>query len=58
MPSAKRSLKQGDIVSIDTGVELNGYFGDSAMTVPVGEINESAQAAVESDRRIAGTGDR
>src|SRR6478736_260082 len=40
MPSAKRVLKSGDIVSIDTGVELNGYFGDSAITVPVGEIND------------------
>ena len=36
MPSAKRVLKKGDIVSIDTGVQLDGYFGDSAMTVPVG----------------------
>src|ERR1700720_1404290 len=41
MPSAKTKLKKGDIVSIDTGVQLNGYFGDSAVTVPVGEINES-----------------
>ena len=36
-------MKPGDIVSIDTGVELNGYFGDSAVTVPVGEINDSAR---------------
>jgi methionyl aminopeptidase len=43
MPSAKRKLKQGDIVSIDTGVELEGYFGDSAVTVPVGEIGEEAR---------------
>jgi len=43
MPSAKTKLKKGDIVSIDTGVQLNGYFGDSAITVPVGEINESAK---------------
>src|SRR5271165_3354637 len=43
MPSAKRKLKQGDIVSLDTGVQLNGYFGDSAITVPVGEISESAK---------------
>jgi len=35
MPSQKRILKAGDIVSIDTGVELNGYYGDSALTVPV-----------------------
>jgi len=38
MPSAKRKLKRGDIVSVDTGVELDGYFGDSAVTVPVGEV--------------------
>jgi methionyl aminopeptidase len=43
MPSAKTKLKKGDIVSIDTGVQLNGYFGDSAITVPVGEINASAK---------------
>ncbi len=33
MPSGKRKLKAGDIVSIDTGVLLNGYYGDSAVTV-------------------------
>jgi methionyl aminopeptidase len=43
MPSAKRKLKQGDILSIDTGVQLDGYFGDSAVTVPVGEVNESVK---------------
>ena len=43
MPSSKRKLKQGDILSIDTGVQLDGYFGDSAITVPVGEVNESVK---------------
>ncbi len=43
LPSAKRVLKQGDIVSIDTGVELNGYFGDSAITVPIGEIDPTVR---------------
>jgi methionyl aminopeptidase len=43
MPSAKRKLKSGDIVSIDTGVLLNGYYGDSAVTVPVGEVNDSVK---------------
>ena len=43
IPSAKRILKSGDIVSIDTGVELNGYYGDSALTVAVGQINEEAK---------------
>ncbi len=36
IPSAKRVLKDGDIVSIDCGVVLDGYFGDAAITVPVG----------------------
>ncbi len=43
MPSSKRVLKKGDLVSIDTGVELDGYFGDSAYTVSVGEPNESVK---------------
>jgi methionyl aminopeptidase len=37
IPSAKRLLKPGDIVSIDCGVVLDGYYGDAAITVPVGE---------------------
>jgi methionyl aminopeptidase len=40
IPSTKRVLKRGDIVSIDTGVKLDGYYGDSAITVPVGEVSE------------------
>src|SRR6201998_1355857 len=36
IPSAKRVLKDGDIVSIDTGVILDGYYGDSATTIAVG----------------------
>jgi methionyl aminopeptidase len=37
IPSEKRVLKDGDIVSIDCGVVLEGYYGDSAITVPVGQ---------------------
>ena len=37
IPSEKRVLKEGDIVSIDCGVVLDGYYGDSAITVPVGQ---------------------
>lgn len=40
MPSAKRVLQAGDIISVDTGVQLDGYFGDSAITVPVGEVSD------------------
>ena len=37
IPSSKRMLKDGDIVSIDCGVVLDGYYGDAAITVPVGD---------------------
>jgi len=37
IPSEKRELKEGDIVSIDCGVVLDGYYGDAAITVPVGD---------------------
>jgi methionyl aminopeptidase len=40
IPNSKRLLRKGDIVSIDTGVKLDGYYGDSAVTVPVGEVGE------------------
>ena len=39
IPSPKRVLKQGDIVSVDFGVVVDGYYGDSAITVPVGEVD-------------------
>ena len=43
IPSDRRILKEGDILSLDTGVILDGYYGDSAITIPIGAINESAQ---------------
>jgi methionyl aminopeptidase len=37
IPSAKRVLKEGDIVSVDCGAIVDGYYGDAAITVPVGQ---------------------
>jgi methionyl aminopeptidase len=50
IPSAARALKDGDIVSLDMGVKLGGYFGDSAVTVPVGEVPKEAQALLRVTR--------
>ena len=41
IPSDRRML-EGDILSLDMGVKLNGFYGDSAVTVPVGRIGEDA----------------
>lgn len=40
---SKRPLAEGDIISIDMGAKLDGFYGDSAVTVPVGEVSEEAQ---------------
>jgi methionyl aminopeptidase len=41
IPSS-RALNEGDIISLDMGVKLNGFYGDSAVTVPVGRVSEDA----------------
>lgn len=43
MPSAAKLLKEGDILSIDFGVVMDGFYGDAAITVPVGRVGGEAQ---------------
>jgi methionyl aminopeptidase len=50
IPSAKRVLKPGDIVSVDTGVQLDGFFGDSAITIPIPPIEEKTQKLLDVTR--------
>ena len=40
IPSDKVVLKEGDIISVDSSIELNGWHSDSAYTFPVGEVNQ------------------
>lgn len=47
IPRADKILKEGDIVSIDVVTDLNGYFGDSAKTFPVGKIDEESQRLID-----------
>jgi len=56
IPSNKRVLKNGDVVSIDVGVGYKGYFTDGAVTVPVGEIDADTQRllTVTQDALAAG----
>ena len=43
IPSRKTVLRNGDIISIDFGVKFKGYFGDSAITVAVGQVSEKVK---------------
>src|SRR6202041_1389013 len=50
IPSAARKLKEGDILSMDFGVELDGYFGDAALTVPVGKVSPEREKLLRVTR--------
>ena len=50
IPSPKRKLREGEIVSIDFGMEVDGYFADSAVTVPVGKIRPELQKLLDVTR--------
>src|SRR5438132_267942 len=50
IPSPKRKLCEGDIVSIDFGMEVDGYYADSAVTVPLGRIRPEVQKLLDVTR--------
>jgi len=50
IPSASRRLKEGDVISLDFGVESMGYYGDAAVTVPVGKIRPEAEKLLRVTR--------
>ena len=51
IPSPKRVLKEGDIVSVDFGVVVDGYYGDAAITVPVGSIDANAARLLKATEK-------
>lgn len=51
IPSDDRILAEGDIVSIDVGVRLDGWYSDSARTFAVGEVTEEAESLMEITQR-------
>lgn len=54
IPSDKIQLKQGDILSIDFGVRLNGYCGDAAITIGIGEIAEDRRKLIDVTKHVLG----
>lgn len=56
IPSAQRVLREGDILSVDAGVWLDGLHSDAAATFPVGEISDEAQRLLEVTRQALAAG--
>jgi methionyl aminopeptidase len=52
VPTEDIILKEGDILSVDFGVRLNGYCGDAAVTIPIGEISADDRRLVDATKRI------
>lgn len=50
IPSRNRILMDGDIVKIDTGATYRGYVGDSARTIPVGQVSDEAKKLIQVTR--------
>jgi methionyl aminopeptidase len=51
IPSGKRVVKEGDVVSLDIGVKKAGFYGDAARTFAVGAVSEAAQRLLEATER-------
>lgn len=52
IPSDKVLLSDGDIFSVDFGVMLNGYCGDSAITIPIGTVSPERQKLLDVTKRV------
>jgi methionyl aminopeptidase len=50
VPSKRRALREGDIVGLDFGVSIDGFFGDAAMTVPVGKVSDDADRLMRATK--------
>ena len=50
IPSAEHKLRDGDVLGLDCGVVLDGFVGDAAITVPIGEISPAAKRLLEVTR--------
>lgn len=56
IPSKKRTIEEGDIISIDIGVQLDGYYTDSATTVAVGKVDAQSRKLLEVTREALAAG--
>ena len=51
IPSKHRHIKEGDIVSLDGGIDLDGYISDSCRTIPIGKVSQEAQDLMDITKK-------
>ena len=56
IPSGKRILEEGDIISVDAGVKLDGWFADHAITFPVGSVDALTETLLRTTQRALEAG--
>ena len=55
IPSDKVKLREGDILSVDFGVKLEGYCGDAAITIAIGNIDRRRQQLMDATSQMLDT---
>jgi len=56
IPSRHRKIHNGDIVSLDIGIDLDGYISDSAMTIPIGNVSDEAKRLMKVTKECLAAG--
>ncbi|HSY83970.1 MAG TPA: type I methionyl aminopeptidase [Gemmatimonadaceae bacterium] len=56
IPSPKRVLREGDIISLDVGVKYQGFYTDAAATVPVGRVSDETQRLLDVTQQALAAG--
>ena len=56
IPSPKRVLREGDIISLDVGVKYQGFYTDAAATVPVGRVSDETQRLLDVTKQALAAG--
>lgn len=56
IPSKKRRIHDGDIVSLDIGIDLDGYISDSAVTIPIGKVSPQAEKLMKVTKECLAAG--
>jgi methionyl aminopeptidase len=52
VPNKETIIKNGDILGLDIGVKLDDYYGDAAITIPIGEVSKENQALIDCSKDV------